>query len=157
MLLLLCFGEPDDIVTVHIFQEHLVDEAESQLAFQPLHMLIGFGSFWSVQLAGLVGVEPCCDGSMSGGESRTLFLLFFGRRPMVRLGKPRDAYFAARRVGGKVEAGIFPILAADAFDGVDRYYSCHNSPCLLFQSALFLRDAFGIPSRLAFLGIALQR
>ena len=95
MSLFFCFGEPDDIVTVHVFQEHLVDEAESQLTFQPLHMQIGFGSFWSIQFAGLVCVEPCGDSCMSGGEPRSLFLLFFGRRPMSRFGESRDAYFAA--------------------------------------------------------------
>lgn len=93
--LLFCFGEPDDIVTVHVFQEHLVDEAESQLTFQPLHMQIGFGSFGSIQFAGLVGVEPSGDCCMSCGESRTLLLLFFGRGAMSRFGESRDAYFAA--------------------------------------------------------------
>ncbi len=155
------FGESDDVVLVHVFQEHLVDEAKTQLAFQPLYMLIRFGSLWSIQLAGLVGVEPCRDSSMSGGESQTLCLLLFGRRPMARLGEMRDAYFAARCVGGEIEIGIFPILAADAFDDVDRYYSCHNIPCFLSWFCLIpsrcLRDAFGIPSGLASLGIALQR
>ena len=157
----LCFGEPDDVVCVHVFQEHLVDEAKTQFAFQLLYMLIRFGPFRSIQLAGFVGIEPCGDCSLSGGEFRTLCLLFFGRRPMTRLGELRDAYFAARCVGGEIETGIFPILAADAFDDVDRYYSCHNIPRFLSWFCLIpsrcLRDAFGIPSGLAFLRIALQR
>ena len=69
---------------------------------------------------------------------------------MAWLGKPRDAYLAARCVGGEVEVAVFPILAADAFDDVDRCYSCHNLPCFLFWFCFIpsgcLRDGLGMPS-----------
>ena len=85
--LLLHLGEFDDIVLIHVFQEHLVDEAETHLAFQPLHMLIGFGPFGAIQLVGFIGVEPNSDCGMSGSESRTMFSLLVGRGPMAWLWK----------------------------------------------------------------------
>ncbi len=66
--LLLHLGDFDYIVLIHVFQEHLVDEAETHLTFQLLHMLIGFGSYGAIQFVGFIGVEPSGDCGMSGSE-----------------------------------------------------------------------------------------